>query len=149
MSASRGGIRWGAVVLGWLVAVLAGLAISPALRILYGALAGPDLERGELTVGLALVSVVSGFLAYLLGGYVAARVAGRAGGAHGALTAVCGLLVGLVLGIVLGLLGLVLIEGVAVPPATFGLAGEALAAGLVLFLVNLIGGYAGGRLGAR
>ncbi|ABG03636.1 hypothetical protein Rxyl_0666 [Rubrobacter xylanophilus DSM 9941] len=149
MDRRRGGIRWGAVALGWLVAVLAGIVISPALRLLYGAAIGPELDRGELTAGLVAVSMGSGFLAYLVGGYAAARMAGGAGGTHGALTAVYGLVVGVVLGVVLGLLGLVFVEGVALPPATFGLAGEALVAGLVLFVVNLVGGYAGGRLGAR
>ena len=36
---------------------------------------------------------------------------------------------------------------VALPPVGFGMAGAALIAGLVLFLVNLFGGYIGGKLG--
>jgi hypothetical protein len=33
------------------------------------------------------------------------------------------------------------------PPANFGLAGSVLLAGLLLFLVNVFGGYVGGKLG--
>lgn len=139
--------RWGAVVLGWAIAVVAGGVISPTTRFLYGLFAGPDVERGELTVALVVVSLVSGFLAYLIGGYVAARVAGRAGGKHGALTAFFGLVVGIVLAVVLALPDVIFAEGVALPPAAFGLANAALLAGLILFLVNLFGGYVGGKLG--
>lgn len=139
--------RWGAVTLGWGVAMLAGIAISPVLRILYGLIAEPWMERGELTVALVVVSLVSGFLSYLLGGYTAARAARRAGGKHGALTAFFGLIVGVVLALVLAIFGLVFAEGVAMPPATFGLTGTALLAGLILFLTNLFGGFVGGKLG--
>ncbi len=60
--------------------------------------------------------------------------------------------------ITLTLFGLVFAKGVAappvgfgfadvVPPASFGFAGTALVAGLILFLVNLFGGFVGGKLG--
>jgi hypothetical protein len=94
-----------------------------------------------------VVSIVSGFLAFLLGGFVAARLSGRAGGRHGALTAVFGAVVGLAVAVLLALFGAVFAEGVALPPASFGLTGAALLAGLVLFLVNLFGGFVGGKLG--
>ncbi len=139
--------RWGAVGLGWVVAVLAGIVISPILRLLYGLFAEPPVERGEFTAAMVVVSLVSGFLAYLIGGYAAARLAGHAGGKHGALTAVFGLIVGIVLAAVLSLFGVLFVEGVAVPPVGFGLAGAALIAGLLLFLVNLFGGFVGGKLG--
>src|SRR3712207_7429711 len=42
---------------------------------------------------------------------------------------------------------LVLTGAVALPPVSFGMAGVALIAGVVLFLVNLVGGYIGGKLG--
>lgn len=139
------GVRWGAVSWGWAVAVFSGIVISFLVRLLYGFFAEPPVERGELTV--AVVSIVSGFLAYLVGGYVAARLARYSGGKHGALTAVFGLVVGIILAVVLALLGLVFTEGVAMPPASFGLSDGALLAGLILFLVNLFGGYVGGKLG--
>jgi hypothetical protein len=133
--------------LGWLVAVAVGAVISPILRLMYGLVVEPPVERGEFTATVVAISLVSGFLAYLVGGYVAGKLAGASGGLNGAMTAVFGLLVGLVLAVVLAAFGVLFSEGVAVPPAGFGLAGAALLSGLVLFLVNLLGGYVGGKLG--
>lgn len=148
MDGSAGkGIRWRAVALGWVVAALAGVVLSPFLSVLYRFIAEPPVERGGLTGGVVVVSLVSGFLAHLLGGYVAARLARYSGGKHGALTAVFGLMLGVALALILAFFGLIFAEGVAVPPASFGLAGSALLAGLILFLFNLFGGYVGGKLG--
>ncbi len=47
--------RWGAVGLGWVVAVLAGIVISSVLRLLYGFLAEPPIERGEFTAAVLVV----------------------------------------------------------------------------------------------
>ncbi len=147
----RGGTRWGAVALGWVVAVIAGIVIGTVARQVYGLLAGPPVEGGELTATVVVISVVSGFLSYLVGGYAAARLARHSGGRHGALTAVFGLIVGVVLAVVLVFFGTVFAEGmaaVAVPPSSFGPIGAAWAAGtLILFLVNLFGGFVGGQLG--
>lgn len=139
--------RWGAVVLGWVIAALAGIVISSIFRLLYGHFAGPPMDRGELTAAAVVVSLVSGFLAYLIGGYAAAKLAGHSGGRHGALTAIFGLVVGIVLAVFLSFLGTLFAEGVALPPVGFGLVGTALLAGLILFLANLFGGYVGGKLG--
>ncbi len=141
------GVRWGSVALGWVAAVLAGVVISPLLRILYGLVVEPPVQRGEFTASVVVISLVSGFLAYLVGGYVAAKSAGRSGGLNGAMTAVFGVILGVVLALILAVFGIVFVEGVAIPPVNFGLAGGALLAGLVLFLVNLFGGYVGGKLG--
>lgn len=147
MSAKRG-VRWGAVAWGWTVAVLVGLLVNPLLRLLYWALAGTPAESGEITANVAVIAVVSGFLAYLAGGYAAAALAGHSGGKHGALTAVVGLVAGVILAVALSAAGPALIpSGVAMPPANFGLFGAALLAGLVLFAVNLFGGFVGGKLG--
>ena len=54
---------------------------------------------------------------------------------------------GIVLAAILSLFEIIFAEGVAVPPVSFGLSGAALAAGLLLFLVNLFGGFVGGSLG--
>lgn len=143
----RDGTRWDAVVFGWALALLTGIATSTILRLLYGLLAEPPVERGEFTAAVVVISLVSGFLSYLIGGYAAARMARRSGGRHGALTAVFGLIVGVVLAIILAFFGAVFAEGVAVPPAAFGPIGAALGAGLILFLINLFGGFVGGKLG--
>ncbi len=148
MKESRGRkIHWGAAALGWIVASAAGVLLSPLFRFLYGLTPEPPAERGEFTATIVAISFVSGFVAYLLGGYVAGRIAGASGGLNGAMTAVFGLLVGLVLALILGAFGVLFSEGVAMPPAGFGLAGAALLASLALFLVNLMGGYVGGKLG--
>jgi hypothetical protein len=141
------GIRWGSVTLGWLVAVVVGALISLLLSGLYGLVDGLPAGSGELTAGFVVISLVSGFLAYLAGGFVAARSAGYSGGLNGAMTAVFGLILGLVVGAILTVLGVTFAEGVAMPPANFGLASGVLLAGLVLFLVNLFGGFVGGKLG--
>jgi hypothetical protein len=142
------GLRWKSIVVGWLVAAITGLLVSPLLRSLYGIAAPPPLGRGDFTAGLVTVSLVSGFLAYLVGGYVAARIARRFGGLHGAMIAVFGLVVGIVLTLVLTPFGAIFVEGVAAPPVGFGLARQVvMTGGLPLFLVNVFGGYVGGKLG--
>jgi hypothetical protein len=117
------------------------------LRSLYGLLIGPEAERGSFTAAVAVVSLVSGFLSYLLGGYVAAKVARRSGRRHGVLAALAGLLLGIVLALALAPFQVVFVEGVALPPACFGLEGEGLLAGLILFAANLFGGLVGGTIG--
>ncbi len=147
VASGAGSTRWKAVAVGWVAAALAGVVINPILRLLYGLLAEPPIERGEFTLAVVVVSLVSGFLSYLVGGYVAAKMARYSGGKHGAMTAIFGLVIGAILGIILAPLGFVFVEGVAAPPVGFGLAGTALIAGLILFLVNLFGGFVGGKLG--
>jgi hypothetical protein len=141
------GIRWGSVALGWLVASVTGALISLLFGGLYGLVDDPPAQGGEITAGFVVISLVSGFLAYLAGGFVAGRSAGYSGGLNGAMTAVFGLILGLVVGAILAVLGVTFAQGVAMPPANFGLTGGVVLAGLVLFLVNLFGGYVGGKLG--
>jgi hypothetical protein len=141
-------LRWKSVVVGWLGAAVTGLLVSPLLRSLYGVAVPPPIGRSDLTASLVTVSLVSGFIAYLVGGYIAARIARRSGGLHGAMTAVFGLVVGIVLTLVLAPFGVVFVEGVATPPVGFGLARQAaMIGGGLLFLVNVFGGYVGGKLG--
>ena len=92
-----GVIRWEGVALGWLVALPAGLLLGPLLRGAYDALTGAAVTPGKFTPGLVIVSLVSGFLAYLFGGYVAGKFARKAGGLHGAITATVGAVAGAVL----------------------------------------------------
>lgn len=141
------GIRWDAVLLGWAAALVGGIVISLVLRALYKLATGFPVERGEVTLSVVTVSLISGFTTHLICGCVVGRRTRRFGGLNGAMTAVFGLLLGLMLAIVLTALGTVFPEGVAVPHACFGLAGEALPAGTALFSFNLFGGYLGGKLG--
>ncbi len=138
----RKGARWGSIALGWLVAVLTGVMVGPILTALFGLTPRPPGEHGEFTAAV-VVFLVSGFLVYLVGGYVAARLAGYPGGLTGAMTAVFGIIVG----VILAVLGATFALGVALPPVIFGPGVGAWMAGLVPFLVNLFGGYVGGKLG--
>ncbi len=147
---ARDGIRWDAVVLGWAVAVFLGILTNIVFQQIYGLLAEPPVEAGELTATVVVLSGVSGFLSYLAGGYTAAKRAGRSGGRHGALTAVFGLIAGVFLAVGLVLFGAVLGEGVAevvVPPASVGPIGAVWTFVAILFLINLFGGLVGGKLG--
>src|SRR3712207_9410484 len=103
------GIKWGAVALGWVVAVVAGIVINFILRILFGLFVEFPPDPTELTVGVIVVSLLSGFLAYLVGGYAAGRSARVSGGLNGAMTAVVGFILGIILGIIFGFLDLLLI----------------------------------------
>jgi MFS family permease len=151
-------LQWEAMASGWAMAVLTATLIDPALSFLYRLFVELPTERGELDATVVVISVVSGFISYLVGGYIAARMAPRSGGKHGALTAVFGLIIGIILMVILGLFSFVFAEGFpvlpmgfgladVVPPASFGLSGAALTAGSVLFLANLFGGFVGGELG--
>lgn len=105
------------------------------------------VEPSEITAAVIIVALLSGFLAYVAGGYAAGRSAQVSGGLNGAMTAVFGVIVGVISAIILAIFGIIFTEAVAVPPVNFGLAGAAIVGGLILFLVNLLGGFVGGKLG--
>jgi hypothetical protein len=136
-------IRWEGVALGWLVALLAGLLLGPLLRAAYDILTGSAIMPEKFTSGLVIVSLVSGFLAYLLGGYVAGRFARRAGGLHGAMTAV----LGAATGALLGAFGVAVSGGILVALIGLGFGEVTASTALALFLAYLFGGYVGGKLG--
>ena len=136
-------IRWESIALGWLVALPAGLLLGPLLRAVYDALTGASVTPGKLTSGLVIVSVVTGFLAYLVGGYVAGRFARRSGGLHGAMTAV----LGAAAGAALGASGVAVSGGIFVALIGLGFGEVTTAATFALFVAYLFGGYVGGKLG--
>lgn len=144
---AKEGIRWKAVLLGWLAAAVAGVGISLLIRFLYEQIAGPLSQSGSFLPTVAVISLASGFLAYLLGGFVAGRLVRKSCGLNGAVTAVVGLVLGVILALIITNFGDVFAEGVALPPANFGLSFKELLASLSLFLINLFGGYVGGKLG--
>lgn len=135
--------RWGSIALGWAVATLVAVMVGPVFSALFGFRSGPPGELGDFTAAV-FVFLVTGFLVYLVGGYVAARLAGPPGGLYGAMTAV----LGAILGMILAVFGAPLAFGVALPPILFGPGADGgLAAGLLPFFVDLLGGYVGGKLG--
>ena len=136
-------IRWEGVALGWFVAIPAGLLLSPILRDAYDVLTGTSVMPGKLTSGLVIVSLVSGFLAYIFGGYVAGKFARRAGGLHGAMTAI----LGAATGAVLAAFGVAVSGGILVTLIGVGFGEVTASTALALFLAYVFGGYIGGKLG--
>lgn len=98
---------------------------------------------GKLTSGLLIVSLVSGFLAYLFGGYVAGKFARRAGGLHGAMTAI----LGAATGAVFAAFGVAVSGGIFVTLIGVGFGEITASTALALFLAYVFGGYIGGKLG--
>ncbi len=150
-------VRWGSVVYGWLAALGAGLILSGVMSGFLAAsfgdggaqIGGEGLER----VGLLLTV----FLAFLVGGYVAGRMAGHSGVKHGLLVPLLALgftLILMLFGLVVGVSFLDNLSGVTLPEvpkgarrgleSIFSLSGI-----LVLFCVPFVGGAFGGALGAR
>jgi hypothetical protein len=146
--------NWRAVVVGWAVAIAAGLVLNflfeAAHVLLFG---GGPLNAANLTTGVVVISLLSGFLAHFAGGYVAGRKARASGGLHGVMVAILGfgfvvVAVAVVAAILLATAGVVLVGGgIPLPSVTLGFAGGALLASLALLALNLLGGFFGGKLG--
>ncbi|AHY45860.1 Hypothetical Protein RradSPS_0577 [Rubrobacter radiotolerans] len=148
-------INWKAVVIGWISAIFAGLAMNLIFRAAhYGLFSG---EAITLTIAdataLVTISMISGFLAHSVGGYVAGRRAGDSGWINGAAVAVLGtaaLLAAFVLvtAVALATAGALVSPGDlagGIPPAD--LFRQLAISAVILFLVNLAGGALGGALG--
>lgn len=178
-----GRVAWRAVLLGALTALLFGTVVGgiaqvlllgsypweqPDREIILGILRAP----ASLIPALAVLALV-GFLALLLGGYLAGRLLGRrtdrhtnrrdhpgvlSGGAHGLLVVVAYYALSLVVGAALNLL----VPGT--DPASLGIDPEevgsasvnpatvvvgSLVAAVVSLALTFLGGYLGGRLGGR
>lgn len=149
MSELAKNIRWRAVVLGWGVAIAAGVSFNLVFRVAhYGLFGGASLELSD-TTALVTISVISGFLAHSVGGYVAGR--GDFGGLNGAMVAVLGTAALfaaflLIAAVALATAGALFADGSALPPLGEEMPDIATFA-FVLFLVNLAGGFLGGKLG--
>lgn len=143
------GIQLGAVAIGWVAAIVTGLLLVLILGGIFGLTEGlGTVEAGTLTAGAAISGLIFGFISYLVGGYVAGRRAGTARPLNGAATAVFNLVVGLILSILLILL-LFVTGGDNLPGAPINLgaaAGGSFISVVIGFLVNLAGGYLGGKL---
>jgi hypothetical protein len=147
-------LNWRAVIFGWAVAIAAGIGLNLVFEAAHVLLFGGDaLDAANPTTAVVTISLLSGFLAHFAGGYVAGRRAGTAGGLHGVAVAILGFLfvvvaVVVVSAILLATAGIFVVEGrVPLPTVTLGLAGGALVATLALLLLNVLGGFFGGKLG--
>ena len=154
-----GGVDWLASFIGSVFAlVCAAVLLSFATLVMVGLL-GLTIELGGSPIDAAIITslVVVGlvlFIAYFLGGYVAGRLARFDGGRNGAATVLWGILLSVLLALFAGLLpGLEFAQEFvlnSVVPAVGGLAGVGLAGlGIVVgaLLLELLGGFLGGRLG--
>jgi hypothetical protein len=157
------GTSWVSVILGWLVALGAGLILSGIVSGIVGAIFGSAGRQG-LTEGgtTALIGLlITLLLAFLVGGYAAGRLASRSGLKHGLLVPLLALVVTIVLAIVGGLLGVSFIDqlsGVTLPQgaqntaqqqAPQGLGTILTVSGILALLCPFVGGAIGGAWGAR
>jgi MFS family permease len=141
-----------ALLCGGVLLSLSGLALAPLGFTLN--LEGRQIDNAVIT-GIALVGLVL-FLSFFFGGYVAGRLVRFDGGRNGAMTVAWGV----VLSIFIALFGSFLPGGLFVLlqnffennvlPAVGGLTGL-VALGIVLgaLILELLGGFLGGRLGIR
>ncbi len=161
-----GGVDWLASFLGFVFAAVVGVLFS----LLAGLVLAPlgfslDLRSGEMgtatITGLVLVAILI-FLTYLFGGYVAGRLARFDGGRNGAMLLLWTLGAALLATLAGGILSSFLPASISGSIRDFiqndvlsaigslselGIVGGLVAIGAVL--VVLLGGFLGGRLGAR
>lgn len=139
------GLKLGAVSLGWVVAIICGTVLGGILSLIAGAFGESQGLLPTLVAGGG--SLLSGFLAYLAGGYCAARSARISGGLNGAMIAILALIMGLLPSIIFAIFGGLSGAALAVPRVSLEVAAGSLFGALILLSVNLVGGYIGGRLG--
>ncbi|HYO61412.1 MAG TPA: TIGR04086 family membrane protein [Actinomycetota bacterium] len=155
--AARGGVSFGAVLTGTLVAFGAMFVLTAVISgILVGLGLSEDLTPGEATeVGVAtgVGLVVAQFVSYMWGGYAAGRMSRGAGSANGALVALLGIVVGIAVGAIAAGIGAT--EDLRTPfnssqlPADGEVlrwgAGLAIAALAAMFFGSIVGGTLGAR----
>ena len=162
-----GGVDWLASFLGFVFAVVIGIVFSAVAGLvlvplgLSANLDSVDLGPAAIT-GLVVVAVLL-FLTYFFGGYVAGRLARFDGGRNGAMTVVWGIIITLLLTVIGGLFGGSLLPGdminqlqelvrSGITPAFQGLAGlgvVGIAIAVGALVIELLGGFLGGRTGTR
>ncbi len=160
-----GGVDWLASFLGYVFTIVLGAvfsAIAGLVLVPFGfspELAGGQLGASVLT-GLAVLGVLI-FLTYFFGGYVAGRLARFDGGRNGAMVLVWTFIVALILALVAvvfsgflpsGTADVVrnLAQGTASAVGNLANAGvTGIVVGVAAFLLALLGGFFGGRLGSR
>jgi hypothetical protein len=147
-------VRWGAVVVGWAVAILTGIVFNLVFQAAHYGLFGGDSLTLSDTTALVTISMISGFLAHAAGGYAAGYRARGSGGLNGAMVAVLGTAAVVAAFVIVAAIALATagaLFGEGGPAAPVSMTGDLVArlavTALVLFLVNLTGGYLGGKLG--
>jgi len=156
-----GGIDWLASFIGCVIAIVSvgvlglilGLVLTPLGLSLD--LGGAQLQTAAI-IGLVLVGLAL-FFAYLFGGYVAGRLARFDGGRNGAMTVLWGILLTAILALVPLVGGAAFgplqdtVQNAVIPAVGdlrgLGLIGLGIVAGALL--LELLGGFIGGRMGSR
>lgn len=149
-----GRTNWKAVLVGWAVAIATGVVVNLVFEAAHVWLFGGEaLDAANFTTAVVTLSLISGFVAHFVGGYVAGRRAGTSGGLHGVMVAILGFLFVVAAALIISAIavataGLFLVEGgVPLPALTLGFAGGALLTSLALLVLNLLGGFLGGKMG--
>ena len=144
---SQRGIQLGAVAIGWVVAIVVAFILGLILTGIFGLSNAGGVSAGE-AASVGVVGLIAAFLAYLVGGYVAGSRANTAKPLNGAMTAIFGLVLGIILAIILSIL-LLLTGGADFPAGPVGVGGASgggFISVLIVTLVNLAGGYVGGKI---
>jgi hypothetical protein len=99
------GTSWVSVIFGWVASIGAALLLVGIVSGIVGAILGlVGLGGGAISALIGLVITV--FLIYLIGGYVAGRLAGHSGAKHGLLVPVLAIVITILLALIGGALGL-------------------------------------------
>jgi MFS family permease len=153
---SRRGLNIPATLAGMLTALGSLVLLAGILSAILGAIGyqvGLKGNAQELSVGSAIAGAVALFIAFLIGGWAAARIARYRGPLHGVLTAVWFIVLAAVLAALGAWFGaeynvfknLALPQWFSADALTIG----AIISGLVAIAIMLLGGWLGGRLGDR
>lgn len=103
------GTSWVSVIFGWVASIGAALLLVGIVGGIVGAILGlVGLGGGVISALIGLVITV--FLIYLIGGYVAGRLAGHSGAKHGLLVPVLAIVITILLALIGGALGLAFLD---------------------------------------
>ncbi len=154
--ARRRGLDIPATLAGMLAALGSLILLAGLLGAALGAIgyqAGLGGNREELSIGALVAGIVALFLAFLVGGWTAARIAGHDGPRHGLLTVLWFVLLAAILAGLGALLGSEynLFQSLSLPQwfSSDALTIGAIVSGIVALAAMLLGGWLGGKLGDR
>jgi hypothetical protein len=158
--AARGGLSFGSILTGVVVALGATLLFSAIIAGILAAInANNSVTRGDLAhggLGGGIGVVVALFIAYLWGGYAAGRMARGAGVLNGLLVPIVALIIGAIVGAIVYALGATIdFNNLNLPFNAASLTHRSdvqtwsLVLGLAALVAMLLGGFIGGGMGSR